>query len=1298
VGVFSSKKPFPMPVKRREEGTGLTATEQFSPGTPAQPRHSRSDNGDRALPTIDGYEIISELGRGGMGLVYKARQLGLNRTVALKMVLGGAFADNRFLERFKIEGEAIAKLQHPNIVQIFAVGTRESPLGPSFGCPYFVQEYVEDGNLEDRIEHKPQSAREAAALVETLARAVHYAHEHGIIHRDLKPANILLRGTPADGRLSGFIPKICDFGLAKHLDNPGNSPTVTGMVAGTPEYMAPEQAAATTTPGPAVDIYALGVILYELGTGRRPFEGVTVLEIMDMVIHQEALPPTKLNARFPRDLETICLKCLRKEPQKRYVSALALAEDLHRFLNGEPILARPVGKLGRLWRWSRRNPALAASLSGVMLSLALGATVAGCLAVYALGNAERADREAAKARKNEEQARVNEQVAKEHEQLARAEKLLSDRRYYASEMKLASLDWEAGQAGIVARRLEGLKPKNGDEIDRRGFEWYYLLRQCELDQRTLRGHTSRVAGVAFSPDGRWVASSSNDHTVKIWETSSGREVLTLRGHRAWVRGVAFSPDGRRIASASIDRAVKVWDAATGRELLSVPGDTVVAFSPDGRRIASPSNEGTVQVWDAVDGRAILTLQGHSNKVAVVAFSPDGRTIASAGDDRTLKLWDATSGKEMLTLQGHTTPVQSVAFSPDSLRVASAGLDQTVKVWDVTNGREGLNLPAKGNSVTFSPDGLWIACAGTDQTVKILDAMSGGEIFRLRGHSDLINCVAFSRDGRRVASVSDDRTAKIWDLPGHQETLTFHSQLQTKARGVAFRPDGRQIAGVSGDRSVTIWDVASGRETLTVRGHGSEVSDLTFSPDGQRVASASSDNTVKIWNAATGKEILTLHGSDRGVAFSPDGSRLATAGGSRTVKIWDSVTGQEIAILRGHTNNVVGLAFSPDGRRLATGSWDNTGKVWDVTSGKVLFTLRGHANSVHGVAFSPDGGHIASGANDRTVRIWNSANGQEEFTLRGHSGRVFSVAFSHDGRRLASADDDGVIRIWDTATGQETFALTGHAGEVYCVTFSPDNEHLASAGGDGVKLWDASPLTEDRRRQREANALARFLFGKRMSREAAESSIRADLTIGEPLQAQALALLQDSWPQMLEGEARELVESLFLRLLLKKKVLDQINRDASLRPETKALALELATGHLENPGALNQAAWTLVRFARRSSEDYRQGLAYAEEAVRLNPNDHQMLDTLGAAQYRSGQYQKAAETLERMTRDKQAAPEDLAFLAMAQHRLGKTKQALTNLQRLRELMKSPTRAANLDYQDFLKEAEETLAGKRLLANS
>jgi WD40 repeat protein len=605
-----------------------------------------------------------------------------------------------------------------------------------------------------------------------------------------------------------------------------------------------------------------------------------------------------------------------------------------------------------------------------------------------------------------------------------------------------------------------------------------------IAQRTLSGHTGAVRDIAFSPDGKRLATASADGTAKVWDLASaaaatGQELFTL-GHDDWVYDIAFSPDGQRLATASRDGTAKMWDVASEEELftLSGHGGAVwdIAFSPDGKRLATGSRDGTAKVWDlasaaAASGQEVFTLTGHTDVVYSIAFSPDGKRLATASADGTAKLWSTDSGQELFTLV-HTDWVYGVSFSPDGTHLVTASADGTAKVWNVAVGTELFTLSGHTKAVTdiaVSPDGKRLATASADGTAKVWNVAVGTELFSLSGHTDVVYGVTFSPDGTRLVTASADGTAKVWSTDSGQElpTLLGHADW---VYGVSFSRDGTRLATASADRTAKIWKVDSGEESFILTGHTDIVHDVAFSPEcvsppeapaercGTRLATASADQTMKIWDADSGEELSSLSGHTDAVwdvAFSTDGQRLATASRDGTAKIWDADSGEELFSLPGHTDVVWQVTFSPDGTRLATASADGTAKVWDVSSRKELFTLADHTDVVFGVAFSPDGTRLATASRDKTARLWALEASADDnsvprlLNLYLHDDSVYGVAFNAIGTRLATATGDGTALVWDAESSRKLFSLSGQTGAVWDIAFSPDGKRLATASPDGT---------------------------------------------------------------------------------------------------------------------------------------------------------------------------------------------------------------------------------------------------------
>ncbi len=1039
---------------RLDRLTGPAATRATSPLLTDPVRHS-ARAGD--LPSVPGFELLGVLGRGGMGVVYQAWQQSLSRLVAVKMTPAGADARPDDLARFRAEAEAVARLQHPNIVQVYETGDQG-------GRPYFVMEYVDGGSLDRLLAGAPRPVAEAARLTETLARAVHYAHLRGVVHRDLKPANVLLAsgGCEPPGERSGgsrpppadLVPKITDFGLAKILVGGRLDQTRSGAVLGTPSYMAPEQAGGRNREvGPWTDVYALGAMLYECLTGRPPFLGATPVETVMQVLEQEPVSPRRLNPQVPADLQTICLKCLEKSPQRRYATALELADDLARFLDHRPIRARPIGRPARAARWCRRNPALAAAsaLAAACLAAAVGVSVWFGVYQYRAAAALRAQR-------------------RQTDRLAAG--LAVDRGVSLCERGAVAegLLW-------LARSLE-----MADEADDEGLRFAARANLALWGTRLHRlraclAHPGPVRAVAVSPDGATVATGCEDGQVRFWGAAAGAAAGEPLRHAGAVHALAFTPDGQSVLTGSADGSARLWDATrrrpTGPPLEPGAAVLAVAVGPDGRTAVTGSADGTAQVWDAVTGQRRGPPLRHTGAVRAVAFAPDGRTVWAGGAGQEVRAWRVATGEPAGPVLKHDGPVAAVAVHPDG-RLFAGTLDWSLLRWDRPDGPPADLLKDSGpvTAVALNRDGtrLLAGCAEPG-LAYLLDATSGAALGPPLPHRGSVLAAAWAPDGRWVATGSADGTARLWDLSAAstEPTRLWH---ESRVRVVAFRPDGRAV--VTGDDSgaARAWDVPTGRPLGPVLAHGRPVRAATFR-DGRTLLTAGADGRVWAWDPTTGHGTGTASlgtAIPPGASFSPDGKYLLTAceksaGGppvpapcqGNEARLWDVATGRPVGEPLRHAGFVTWGGFSPDGRTALTGSEDGTARLWEVATGRAVGVPLRHPGQVVTAAFSPDGRVVLTGCKDYKARLWDAATGSLLGPPLPHQADIWGVAFSPEGRVVVTCCHDGQARLWGVESGKQLGPPLPHNNVVLAAAFSPDGRALLTAcWGKNATLWPVAP--------------------------------------------------------------------------------------------------------------------------------------------------------------------------------------------------------------------------------------------------
>jgi len=1036
------------------------------------------------------YELLEEIARGGMGVVYKARQVNLNRIVALKMILAGQLASEDDVKRFYTEAEAAANLEHPGIVPIFEVGQHD-------GQHYFSMGFVEGHDLKQRVSDGPLDPEEAAELVQSIAEALAYAHDKGIIHRDLKPQNILLG---QDGK-----PRVTDFGLAKQIESDSNL-TGTGQVMGTPSYMPPEQAAGKTDEiGPLADVYSLGAILYELITGRPPFQSASALDTLMQVIEKDPVAPRILNPEVPRDLETICLKCLQKDRQHRYASADELVDELQRFLNGEPIQARPVSNIERARKWCRRKPVVATLIGAVALSLIIGTTVSTYFAIVANERARVARIEEGRANQNAEKFRIERDRAESEKERANqnAEKFRTERDRAESEKNRA--DRKAAEAQKLANRERELREKAQRDAAYLLFEQSYtkcvqqdaaigmlwLSRSLESAVRAeaieleasirsqlaawsrelhpllrIMPHQDKVTQVVCRPDAAAVLTVSGK-TAQLWEVGSGKQIGPPMMHEHGILGAAFSRDSNSIVIVTEEKVLR-WQSGTNNVVeLRAPRigrNTVASFDSEIAVAATHFGGNRLYVWDLESGMRKGEMLEHpriqSDKIDLVsasAISPDGKTLVTGCQDKTARLWEIGTWKASYTLQ-HEGGVQVVRFSPDGQLILTAAND-LARIWSTSTGKQinALRHDSMVATAAFSPDGKTIATGCYDKTTRIWDLQTGKQVGAPLRHEDVVLSVAFDSQGEFVVTASGNNV-RLWRLSLSHLTGRFlpHKQPVTYLRLGA----NKRVVTWGENLPVQIWNIESLTRVGTPLKHEADFNNnaVRFSTDGKTIVTVTPGGEVQLWDATNGKPVgdTIKHGDGIvTIALSSDGKMVATASRDKTARLWDATTGEPIGAPLVHNATVSKIAFNHNGTSVLTVACDKIENVylWNTKTQKQIRDPLTCAWGIRQIAVHPDGTAIAFGCNDNKARVLDPETWEPVIPNLEHEKTVNNVCFSPDGRYLLTGSWDGKARLWDTETGERVGSF-GHNGGVTHVTFCPDGKTILTSSHDKTaQLWD-----------------------------------------------------------------------------------------------------------------------------------------------------------------------------------------------------------------------------------------------------
>lgn len=1075
-------------------------TDSEPPGAPLSSKTNVSGKGGNQLltrnsdlPQVSGYEILGEIARGGMGIVYKARQIQADRIVALKMLLSQT-SDDESLERFRREARAIARLQHPGIVQIFEVGEHR-------GVPFFSLELCSQGNLDQYLSATPLSPQDAARLVAGLAEAIEVAHNAKVIHRDLKPGNVLLTLPPGESisqsketdrlPLSRLLVKVTDFGLARKLDEA--TQTQTGVIMGTPSYMAPEQAAGKEKVGPLADVYALGAILYECLTGKPPFQAETNLETIFLVLHQAPVSLRKLQPTVPKDLETICLKCLRKVPSHRYTTARELAEDLTRFLDGKSILARPVGHWERSWRWCLRNPIVAgllATVAVVLVGAILGMAWASAMVTQkeqqVVAKGQEVQQEKENTRKQKAAAEKQRKRAEESERAATQERQRRGRLKFVKQLERVDEIYHKDPDSA----LELLHDYNACPIDLRNSAWHYYHNLCQPKRDILtwtdRGRVG-LRRLAFSVDGKLLVAGgglgrNEGEGARVWDVATGKPIKTWVGHRMGVSSVAISSNNI-VATASDDRTIQLWDLAERQPIATFPGfprDAQVAFDAAGTiltavgsstALGKPS-EYVIKRWNIETRNEIPTTQVlKKDKSKWLTLSPNGKFVALQVQRNTdgktpvfeQYVFDIRTGKRVATLVGQEKSTSNRVFDSSGKHFASLCTDNLARVWDLSQKQPRVKFQVKGTGrLTLTEDARYLAIARFGH-VELWDTQSGKLVASREERGKNYQSLVYDRHRQCFAFCKFRPPIRLWYPLGGKNEIEVVTRFK-QFSSFAVSPDLEQVIVTDG-KSLRWLDFETGKLLANIDSD-SQVHRLLMSLDGTTVAAVSFRNgnsqqlIVRFWEQRTRKLRATIDLSKATVEkvyLGPRGRTFVTIIDRGRLRLWDTSTGRPLPTVPVSENTpVFAAALSHDGKTLVTSGEGDVLRVADARTGQPKLSSFGRLSKRAKILIGPNGKIVAASEGNECI-LWDLRTGSEIARLNGHTDSILCLAFSRDGQILGTGSEDSTIRLWDTRVGECKAVITGHTEGIASLMFAKQGTILVSRGKNKtIRLWDLQP--------------------------------------------------------------------------------------------------------------------------------------------------------------------------------------------------------------------------------------------------